>query len=199
MVSMGARLYMLSFLSLLLFGGMIITPAMSSPTAVPPANHESILHALRFQGLTAFANALDSVIWNHAFMVFPNATLFIPMNNAMEHVAASLNDTELIKLVSYHIVKENLPVGRLLQLPLGTKLKTMVGNSSLVVTENTKTVMTINHQEVMPKDLCTTSSVACYVVKEVLLLESGVEKKSFGVSVTSLAEVPILPPLGECN
>lgn len=137
-----------------------------SPTAVPPADHESILNALRYAGLSSSAAALEDAINLGGFQVPPSATLLVPTNMAMEIVTASDVD-ELVAVFSYHTIEENLAFETLTSVPLGTQIPSLLKNTTLLVTDNNPNSFHINDRELMAADLCTIQTVACYAVDTV--------------------------------
>jgi hypothetical protein len=70
-------------------------------TAIPPADHESILYALEFAKLSSFKNVLWAAINKEGFLVPPSATIFVPTNAAID--AFTVFNQNFTNLSSYHI------------------------------------------------------------------------------------------------
>jgi hypothetical protein len=134
--------------------------------AIPPADHESILYALEFAGLSSFKNVLWSAINKEGFLVPPSATIFVPTNAATD--AFTVSNQNFTDLCSYHITNNNYYFDDLISFHVGTQIPTLLSNNTLLVTNNNSNNFRINNNKLMATNLYTIQTVACYVVSDIL-------------------------------
>ncbi|KAG0577778.1 hypothetical protein KC19_5G181200 [Ceratodon purpureus] len=175
-----------------LFFLYFISPTTAwTAAAVPPADHESIMYALRQENFTSFANTIDNAIWHERFFIPPSATIFVPPNSIVDGVLSS--NPNVTDLVSYHITNNNYYFSVLANFTIGTQISTLLANNTLLVTDNDPNSFYINNINVMARDLCTIQTVACYAISDIL--NSSIWGQVTLSDASPTASIPVAPPI----
>ena len=161
--------------------------------ANPPADHESILYALRSANFTSFANALDGIIFKNGFLIPSSATIFVPSNSAIDKFMLSYEsyqayESDRMNFCTYHIINNNYFFDVLTSLPIGFQIPTLLPNNTLLITNNNPNFL-IDDIKIMANDICTIQTIACYAIDDIF-------NSTIWGQAKFLAIPPILPPIG---